>query len=318
MGARKLRELLRWAGTLVFVVPLVVMVSGCGQSDSHDASEGSGGTAGTGPSGGTGGTGGTETQECRDFQAAPTLQAACLFVVPDCPATLDEFLTYVTEFGVFSLYSVVEADGLREVRNVSSYSGRAFSFDEGGMLAGWETWGDTLWGPCNMGGYQQGRILGDYHETPANVHRCELARDALETGILCDCPCPEPPPENAIYEAPEACLSVGAGTPGGASPDCASSFADQRNHALSRGATMRTGCGVRTITLDDPFPSLPLDCAYDDAGMLLGGERHRGDDPRDECPGVDVFRTGAPPVDCADEIICYFGPMPPAGSTPCL
>jgi len=74
---------------------------------------------------------------------------------------------------------------------------------------------------------------------------------------------------------------------------------------------MRTGCGVRTITYDE------LDCAYDDAGMLLGGERHRGDNLRDECSGVDAFRSGAPPVDCADETICYFGSEPPAGSTPC-
>lgn len=283
-------------------ISLVVLAFGCGNSDSEDTGAGSGGTAGTSATGGTGG--GADSQECKDFEAAASLEAACEFVVYDCPATLDQFLTHATELGSFG-YSVVEADGLREVRAVSTFGGHAFSFDEAGMLAGWEAWSDTTYGPCWQVSYEQGRILGDYISTPPGVHRCDLAHDALETGELCDCPCPQPPPEDGIHDGSDECLVVGTW------PKCLPTFAQQRDAASNVGATMRSGCGVRTITLWN------LDCAYDDAGTLLGGERHRGEDERDECPGVDAYRSGAPPVECEAETTCYFGPAPPAGSEPC-
>ena len=310
MGARKQRGLRRWATTLVLVVPLGVLASGCGKSDSEDASEGAGGTAGTGPTGGSGGTSGSGTQACEDFHAAPTTLAACSLVTTICPATLEEFLIDVTETGIFSGYSVVEADGLREIRAALYESAHAYSFDEDGMLVGWEMVLHSSFGPCGEFTYRHGRLLGAYHETGVGLHRCGLAPDALETGVLCDCPCPEPPPENAIYDAPVACLAFGDWP---TRQSCPPTFPSTGGLASNRFAPvpMRTGCGVRTITLDE------LDCAYDDAGMLLGGERHRGDDLRDECPGVDAYRTGAPPVVCADETTCYFGSMPPAGSTPC-
>jgi hypothetical protein len=309
MRARKRGAWLRWAGASALAVPLTALSSGCGDSDNGDAA----GTGGTAAAGGSGGTAGSETRECRDVQAAPTLLAACEVVrQTGCPGTLDEFLVDWNDLGA-AAYVVVEVDGLREIRTARQYDGHAFSFDEDGMLAGWESWNHSPHGPCLEFGYKQGRILGGGRETPPGVHRCSLATDALETGILCDCPCPEPPPENAIHDGPEACLSVPDSMLMGSWPRCAATIVEHQSllAAMRTVAPMRAGCGVRTVTLDE------LDCAYDDGGMLLGGERRRGDEPRNECPGVDAYRSGAPPTDCADETICYLGATPPAGFTPC-
>jgi hypothetical protein len=311
MGLGKQSGPVRWAKRLsAVVIPLGILTSACGNSNDEGAVNGKGGTAGTAGTGGTSGTGGTagsDSQECVAFHKASSLFAACEFVIPDCPMTLDEFLTRVTADGRFS-YSFVEADGLRELRNVYQFGGHALSFDEDGMLAGWEAWIDSSFGPCGLPGYRQGRLLGETYATPADVHRCALARDALETGELCDCPCPDPPPENGIYES-DACLWIPNWS------HCAATFDEQRYTAstTTNGGSVRAGCGVRTITLS----LSPIDCAYDETGALLGAERHRGEDLRNECPGVEAYRSGAAPMDCDDETVCWLGNSPPPGSDPC-
>lgn len=202
-------------------------------------------------------------------------------------------------------FTVLESDGLRQVSNGPNLGGVAFAYDDAGMLAGWQAWGDTSWGPCESSyrsSYERGRVI-DISIPGPGVHRCDLAEDARETGVLCDCPCPEPAPASGIHDDAGACLTVGP------YPHCKENFHEQRAFALEVDGTMRSGCGLRTIIADS------LGCSYDASDNLVGGERHRSDDPSNECPGVELYRTGDL-AECDEETTCHFG-EPPAGSSAC-
>jgi hypothetical protein len=242
---------------------------------------------------------------CEEYERSHDLLASCELVIPDCPETLDEFLASV---GAAASMMVLEGDGLREVRDWPNFDGKAFSFAEDGALAGYQAWNDVAWGPCEpskQAVYERGQLLGDVGTSPPSIHRCGLAEDALTTGVLCDCTCPEPPPPEGVYAGAAACLTT---TPW---PACKPSFAEQRDMAANVGAPMRSGCGVRTITLE------ALDCSYDDGGTFVGGQRHRSEDPRDECAGVVAYVSGMVPPACAEDTICYFGSSVPSGEMPC-
>lgn len=254
---------------------------------------------GRGP--GADGTDGTATLECLAFDAAIDLVASCEAVLENCPRTLEDFFPMYVDSG-WGPFTVLEGDGVRQVSNGPNLAGAAFTFDAEGKLVGWLAWNDIAWGPCKStyrASYQRGRVL----EPGPGVHLCDLADDASETGVLCDCPCPDPTPENGIVDDAGACLSIGRW------PRCEETFVRQRENAMSVGGTMRSGCGLRTITIDS------LDCSYDESDNLVGVERRRSDDPSIECPGVDLYRTGDL-VECDEETTCHFG-EPPAGSSGC-
>jgi hypothetical protein len=275
----------------ILLLALGFSLFGCSGPDNGDTESGPDGTDGT-----------STSLECEAFDATNDLIVSCEAVLQYCPRTLDEFFPMYVEPG-WGTFTVLEGDGLRQVSNGPNLGGVAFAFDDAGMLAGWQAWNDIAWGPCESSyrsSYERGRVIHISLPGPS-VHRCDLADDARETGVLCDCPCPDPAPSSGIYEDAGACLSVGRW------PRCEETFVRQRE--IASGGSMRSGCGIRTITLD------ANDCSYDASGVLVGGERHRSDDPSNECPGVDVYRTGDL-AECDEETTCHFG-EPPAGSSPC-
>lgn len=266
---------------------------GCGGPDSEGTGSGPGGTDGT-----------STSLECQAFDATTDLIAACRAAITDCPRTLSEFFPTYVDPG-WGAYTVLEGDGIRQVSNGPNLGGVAFAFDDAGLLVGWQAWNDIPWGPCESdyrSNYERGRLI---HLTMpgSDVHRCDLADDARETGVLCDCPCPDPVPEGGIMDDADACVSVGQWL------RCEETFVRHRERAIGVGGAMRSGCGIRTISID------AMDCSYDASDALVGGERRRGDDPSNECLGVDVYRAGDFAA-CDEVTTCHFGQAPP-GSSAC-
>ena len=250
---------------------------------------------------------GTAQGACARYSAHTGALAACNALGGSCPSDVEALLAAIADAYAFDDYEVFESDGLREVKSLDSYAGSSsFVFDDEGALVGFRlSRGESTFGPCSRYSYEFGLLPSADDRDPTTVHHCDLDVNALHTGELCDCPCPDPAPENGVYACPEACTSVGA------SPRCEPSFQEQLHAIGTRTARMRSGCGFRTLTLQR------LGCSYDIDGGLVGSERARGDDARDECPGVDVHRAGDVPSTCDDDTVCYFGSEAPEGSAPC-
>lgn len=280
---------------------VALSVFACSSEDADTANHDAG--AAGAPAGGTSGT----TEECATYERTTDLHASCELVRGSCPRTVQEYLEgVVREDGSFPYLDVFEGDGLQEVTSDPiKLNGSSFSFTDDGALAGFRVWNELPSGVCNTFEYQRGRLLmiEALRGSPSStwVHHCELAPDALETGVLCECPCPVPAPSNGIHENPIACIT----------PACAATFDRQRVIASANDGQMRSGCGVRTLTVE------PFACSYDETGNLIGGTRQRNSDTWYECPGVDTTVSGDVPATCAEEVTCYIGQSPPAGSMAC-
>lgn len=240
----------------------------------------------------------TEAAACRDFRQLGVLEACRALYPSSCPSTLTALLESndVPEdpFASPNLKYARTGCGLTEVSFVHRVvGGPRYVFGSEGELVGFLFNSDSAWGPCHTASYEAGASMREC--SPERT--CWLASDALETGELCACACPDvsatevsAPPE-CVFAPPDgrACLET----------------MDEMYESLSEGV-VRAGCGVTVFS----FESGPdtTECWYD-FGRVIGGARHLA---VPECGGIETWTTGGPYVSCAEEQSCYFG----AGEAP--
>jgi len=219
---------------------------------------------------------------------------ACTTLLGDCEADLQSLLVSIEENGWWELFYARIGCGLTEIGYDFGLGGSVYVFDTNGTLVGYSFFGDVGWGPCTNWQYQRGEHIGDCPD----LRDCALALDAAETGVLCRCPCPEPPPDNGVAIVEASCVerpSIGWGCADGPRPWTVS--------GTGLDGTIRTGCGATVMTF--MFEEDDLECVWIDTEELVG--QTRWSKTPTGCNGVTAFHNGVPYVSCADESICAFG-----------
>jgi hypothetical protein len=166
------------------------------------------------------------------------------------------------------------------------------------------------YGPCDVYGYRRGVVPPDGCES--GYHTCPLAADAIQTGEVCACPCPDPVPEGGVVTTKPECV-----TPANQSP-CGATQNDEVVLLYQTGGWVSTGCDyvttTRLVTERAHDATGELQCMYDPNGVLVHATRI--DPPNSGCPGVTAWTTGTPPLVECPPTRCWRGAGPAPDDSP--
>ncbi|HTQ04587.1 MAG TPA: hypothetical protein VMI54_12055 [Polyangiaceae bacterium] len=258
----------------------------------------SNGTAGSNGAAGSNG-GASPPSACDRYRTAQTLTDACA-ALGGCPQTLRGYLA--TGHVAPQNYARVGC-GLTEIRDVDSgaVTSNTYVFDGTGALVGLDrsvSSSDDA-GPCGTGEYSFGTLI----DACDAVRECHIPKDAADTGDVCGCDCPDPPPASGVFATTPDCVY-----PANPISDCEPALSGELAHYGDAGLTLRSGCGF-VVTGD----ASSVQCSYDDTGTLAGA--YRADPASTLCGGVTGLQTGQPYVYCHAETSCRWGPSDPNDPT---
>lgn len=222
---------------------------------------------------------------CERYQAAQTVKDACDALGSGCPQTLRAYVA--TGHGAPRSYARVGC-GLTEIRDVDTNGSQtnAYVFDDTGALVGFDrTYRDDS-ALCATGEYTFGAALADCDD----VRECRIAADAADTGVVCGCACPDPPPKDGVLTTTAECVY-----PVHPIADCQGLFGE-----LTDGVVLRYGCGFYVTS----YPNA-VTCIYDAMETFVGALRE--DDASQTCAGVTLLQTEAGYTPCDAEQSCVWG-----------
>ena len=247
-----------------------------------------------------------DTAECTAYRSAD-IAAACELSMPG--SCSPDLMSYLRQIPRLDGYYARSGCGLTEI----AAGVRPFIdlrvFDSDGKLVGYQAEGDLPFGACHGSIYQRGMHIA----ACPDVRECAIAPDAGETGQLCRCACPDPPPADGIAiddpecgehpNRPRACWQTLV------------EWGDLRRVTTEEGR-VHTGCGATVI---DRYlrEGGVFSCIYGADEQLVGSRLTSV--VGTGCPGVNGWQSGYKYSACTQEALCYFGrPVPdPKLPPPC-
>lgn len=262
--------------------------------------------AGSGGSGDSGGIGvwteapePGDSAECQAYKSNSDIPAACVLAQNACPPDLTSYLAQIEGSVGFEHFYARSGCGLTELELDGGYGGGVRVFGTDGQIVGYASYLDTTYGPCDQFQYQRGLHIA----TCPDARECVIAPDAAETGQLCRCACPNPPPDNGVAQVDAKC--VDRPSRGWTCPETLLQWGELSD-ATSPNATLRTGCSGSIVEMQENEGVLA--CVYDADRKLVGLERHSAGPTG--CAGVNGWQAGSTYSTCPSERTCRSGGSP--------
>jgi hypothetical protein len=225
--------------------------------------------------------------------------------------TLTDYLSNIVESGASDYFTALTGCGFTALESYGLGASTAM-FGKDGSLVGFDFVGDASFGACNTGEYSRGLLPSD---ACAAYHACRIAPDFVDTGVVCDCPCPSSPPSDGSVETSFECIAAAV------APACGSTEQEESDTVDAQGGLWETGCGysvsVRELQTSWDIDGGQLTCVYDVTHGLVGA---KFDEPLvSGCPGVSSWTQGTLPLASCTPRTCWQGPAEksPPGVIPC-